>query len=126
MNTLSDSAGQSAQKRRNVAWVLAGVAVLLLKPHYAGPAWESVQSYAGNIAASFAVYFIILNLPFPPRYRRAMTAALGLTVVELFEATNGFGFMTNTYDPLDLLANGVGIVLAFLADILTSRQKRSA
>jgi hypothetical protein len=125
MDRPSDSTTQSALKRRNVVFVLIGVSVLLLKRRYAGPAWDSVQSYAGNIAVSFAVYFVILNLPFPSRYRRAMTAVLALSVVELFEATNGFGVMTNTYDPLDFLANGVGIVLAVIVDMLTSRQERS-
>lgn len=108
-------------KRRNVLFVLLGAAALVLKGRYAGPFEELVQSYGGNVAASFAVYFIVLNLSFPPRYARLCAAGLALAVVELFEATNGFGIMSNTYDPLDFAANAVGIVLALALDAATGR-----
>jgi len=108
-------------KRRNVLFVLLGVAGLLLKRRYAGPYQELVLSHGGNVAASFAVYFIVLNLPFPPRYARPCAAGLALAVVELFEATNGFGVMSNTYDPLDFAANAVGIALALALDVATGR-----
>ena len=106
-------------KRRNVLFVLLGAAALVLKGRYAGPLQGLVQSYGGNVAASFAVYFIVLNLPFPPRYLRLSAAALALAVVELFEAANGFGIMSNTYDALDFAANAVGIVLAVALDAAT-------
>jgi hypothetical protein len=48
---------KTTPKARNVFFVLLGVAALLLKSHYSGPFVEIVHSYAGNIAASFAVYF---------------------------------------------------------------------
>jgi hypothetical protein len=123
MEKSGNSAGQSAVKGRNVVFVLVGVTVLLMKRNYAGFARDFVQSYAGNVSVSFAVYFILANLPFPARYSRALRALLGLLLVELFEATNGFAVMTNTYDPGDFLANGVGIALALAADLLTNRQK---
>jgi hypothetical protein len=106
-------------RRRNVLFVLLGAAGLVLKGRYAGPRQELVQSYGGNLAASFAVYFIVLNLPFPPRYAWLCATGLALAVVELFEATNGFGVMSNTYDPLDFAANAVGIVLALALDAAT-------
>lgn len=101
---------------RNVLLVLLGAAGLILKGRYAGPFQELVRGYGGNVAASFAVYFIVLNLPFPPRYARLGAAGLAVAVVELFEATNGFGIMSNTYDPFDFAANAVGIVLAVALD----------
>jgi len=48
-----------------VLYVLVGVAALILKKHYAGPREQLVQNYGGNIAASFAVYFMFLQLPIP-------------------------------------------------------------
>jgi hypothetical protein len=43
-------------------------------------------------------------------------AALALVIVEAFERANGFGLMTNVYDPLDLLANLVGTIAAYTID----------
>jgi hypothetical protein len=103
-------------KARNILFVLLGVVVLVLKRHYTGPAVEIVHAYAGNVAASFAVYFLFANLQFRPGIRKLLAAAAALAVVELFEAFDGFGVMMNTYDPIDFLANAVGIALAFLLD----------
>ena len=98
-----------------------GVFVLVFKPHYNGPLQELVISYASNISVSFAVYFIFL-LGFDPLPQSRLFAALGsFLAVELFEFTNGFGFMSNTYDPMDYFANALGITLALVVDLLLDR-----
>ncbi len=79
---------------------------------------EIVRSYGGNVAVSFAVYFLA-RLPLHPRFGRLVAAGLGLAAVELFEATDGFKVMSNVYDPFDYLANAVGIALALLTDVVT-------
>ena len=107
-------------KTHNVFFALLGVAGLVLKGHYSGPCQQAVHSYGGNIAASFAVYYVVALLPLPPRFGKLLTASLALAVVELFEASNGFSVMTNVYDPVDFAANAVGIALALAADIITS------
>ena len=56
---------------------------------------------------------------FTPRFGKLLTAGLALAVVELFEISNGFGVMTNVYDPVDFAANAVGIALALAVDIVT-------
>ena len=100
----------------SVVQVLVGVTGLLLKPHYRGPAETLVHSYLGNVSASFAVFFIV-SLPLPVARRPAwVAAAIALLVVQAFEVTDGFGLMTNTYDPRDLVANAVGVALAWLVD----------
>ena len=117
---------------RTVFFVLLGVAGLVLKRHYSGPLPDVVHNYGGNVAASFAVYFIMSNMRVPlhfalsglrlhlhPSYGRLLTAAAALLVVELFEVTNGFGVMTNVYDPMDLVANVGGVALALAVDALT-------
>ena len=105
-------------KARNVFFVLLGVAALVLKKHYSGPFVEIIHSYGGNVSASFAVYFVIRILTSSLRYGRLVTAGIALLVVELFEATNGFGVMTNVYDPVDFVANVVGVGLALVLDAL--------
>jgi hypothetical protein len=106
---------------RNVFFALLGAAGLVLKGHYSGPHQNVVHSYGGNLAASFAVYFVVSNLRvhFHSRYSRLLTAAAALLVVELFEVTNGFGVMTNVYDRVDLVANAGGVALALAVDVLT-------
>jgi len=106
----------AAAKTRNVLFVLFGIAVLILKQHYAGPADEIVRAYAGNLSVSFAVYFLFANLEYPVKFKKLLAAASALAVVELFEAFDGFGIMQNTYDPLDFLVNAFGVALAFWLD----------
>ena len=108
-------------KTRNVVFALLGVIGLVLRGRYFGPHMELVHSYGGNIAVSFAVYFILTHVPFRLRFRRLVTAGLGLAVVDVFEAMDGFKVMSNTYDPLDYVANAVGIGLALLVDAAASR-----
>lgn len=108
-------------KARNVVCVLLGAAGLVLKGRYSGPYEDLIRGYGGNIAASFAVYFLITLQFAHSRSRRLLTAALALAVVELFELLDGFGVMTNVYDRVDLAANAVGIALALAVDTATRR-----
>ncbi len=100
-------------------FVLAGVAVLLLKPHYHGPLARVLHDYGGNFAISFAVYFLAARAAFRLKKGRWLAAASALLAVELFEIADGFGIMANVYDPVDLLANAAGIGLAFAVDAIT-------
>ena len=109
---------KTTSKARNVSFVLLGVAALVLKRHYSGPYVEIIHSYSGNVSASFAIYFVVRLLTAGWRYERLVTAGIALLVVELFEATNGFGVMTNVYDPVDFVANAVGVGLALVLDTL--------
>lgn len=115
-------------KLRRLLWVFVGVTVLLLKQHYTGPLDGIVHAYAGNFFVSFALYFLFTNLEFPLISRRLLAAAVTFAVVQLFEAFDGFGVMSNTYDPIDFLANAGGIALGLWVDTkLTTRRtgKRS-
>ena len=82
-------------------------------------------NYAGNLCVSFAVYFIVRLASGKMRFNRVIIAIAALLIVELFEATNGFGVMSNTYDRLDFLANALGISLAIGVDISTGRISRN-
>jgi hypothetical protein len=112
-----------SMKIRNISFVLAGVAILVLKSHYSGPGEIFVHCYAGNIAVSFAVYFIVLQLPFGSHHQRLWSAGSALAAVELFEVLDGFGIMSNVFDPWDLPANAAGVAAGFALDtILALRQ----
>lgn len=109
------------EKLRNLLFVLSGALVLMLKHNYSGPYTEIVKSYSGNISVSFAVYFIMTFSSDNWKGNRFITAVIALLTVELFEITNGFGIMTNVFDPIDLLANLIGIGLALGLDLLLNR-----
>lgn len=108
-------------KTRNVLFVLLGVLGLLLKGKYSGPQAGFVHNYGGNITVSFAVYFLATRASIRHRFKRLAAAGLALTAVELFEATDGFKVMSNTYDPLDYVANAAGIGLALWTDVAVTR-----
>ena len=103
---------------RDIGFVFLGSAVLVFKRHYSGPYEELFDSYAGNVAVAFALYFIALHVPASSRHMRLWAAGLALAAVELFEVFDGFGFMNNVYDTIDLAANAVGVSLALIVDTI--------
>ncbi len=123
---------------RHVVWIMVGIAGLVLKGRYSGPAHDLVHSYGGNVAASFAVYFWarLATAPFleadgarrggrvAPKLARLLAAGLALLIVELFEVFDGFGVMSNVYDRVDLAANAAGIAIALAVDALVRRPRR--
>ena len=114
----------TSHRIRNLMFILLGVFVLLFKRSYAGPCAELIYRHGSNFSVSFAVYFIAQlgfhTLPYP----RLLSAAGALSAVELFELTNGFGVMSNTYDPWDYLANALGIGIALGIDLLVNRSQK--
>jgi hypothetical protein len=97
---------------RNLVLVLIGVAALVAKSLFTGSVSELVNSYLGNTSVSFAVYFLVA-LGAAGRLNRAAHVAVALLVVESFELADGFGFMANVYDPIDYVANALGVGLAY-------------
>lgn len=105
-----------------ILFVLLGAAALVLKHSYHGPLGQLVHSYGGNVAASFALYFLSTFAASGFGLGRLVAAGAALAVVEAFEITDGFfGVMSNTYDPFDLLANAVGIGVALTVDFAVRR-----
>ncbi len=113
-------------KVRNIGFVLLGVAGLIFKGHYSGAAEDLIRSYLGNIAISFAIYFIMLQVPIRSKYKRVWSIGLTLASVESFEILDGFRIFSNVYDSFDLLANGVGILFALIIDTVFSSSKKIA
>ncbi len=106
------------EKLRNVVFILFGVLLLIIKPHYNGPFPDFIKSYLGNFSISFAVYYIISFYSRHWEMNKPLTALIALLIVELFELLNGFGVMTNVYDVMDLLANFLGILFALFIDLM--------
>jgi hypothetical protein len=109
---------------RNVIFAVLGVLGLVLKPRYSDLPTEIVYSYGGNVSVSFALYFVIVSATLGRPHSRILAASIAMVAVTIFEITNGFGFMENVYDPLDILANAVGIGLAAVIDIASTRLLR--
>lgn len=107
-------------RMRDILMILAGVAGLLLKRWLSFTVSDFVYSYVGNVTISYAVFFLT-NIAAENRLNRFKIVLISLAVVEIFELTNGFGFMTNVYDPFDYLANALGISLAFIVDMISTR-----
>lgn len=106
---------------RNVIFIFMGVLGLLSKKYYDGPYQEFVNSYLGNVSVSFSIYFLISLNETIWKQNKVITALIALTVVELFEITNGFGIMSNVFDYYDLLANLIGVSIALTLDLSLQR-----
>ena len=115
----------ASQTKRNVLFVLLGVAALVLKPYYHGPLAQLLYSYGGNFAVSFAVYFLAAIAASRLGRGRLAAAASALLIVEAFEITNGFGVMSNVYDPVDLMANAAGVGIALALDFTSRPREKS-
>lgn len=113
-----------AEKIRCVLLVMAGVVVFLFLDRYPGPYAEIVRAQGGNFAISFSLYYLALIPLWRTRSPRIFAAIAALTAVQLFEATNGFGVMVNVHDPVDYLANGLGIGAALGIDVLMDLSDR--
>lgn len=109
------------QRARRIALALAGVAVFLARSAYEGPLAEAVGSWGGNVAVSFAFYFIAAIAATRHGFSRLTAAAAALLAVEAFEVTSGYGVMANVFDPIDLLANAAGIAVALAIDLGATR-----
>jgi len=111
-------------RARDVLMVLAGVAGLLAKRWVAQTPGDLAQSYLGNLVVSFAVYFLV-SIAAGNRLNRFMIGIIALAVVEVFEWADGFKIMANVYDPFDYLANALGIALAYMVDVVSTRLIRA-
>jgi hypothetical protein len=109
------------EKARTVLFVLLGVVALVLKGSFVEPSAGIVHRWGGNLAVSFACYFLASIPPVRTRHRKLVAAAGALLAVEAFEATDGFGVMSNVYDPIDFAANALGVGLALMLDAALGR-----
>jgi hypothetical protein len=109
------------RRTADVIAVLVGVLGLLLKGQYSGPATDVVHSYGGNVAASFAVYFLARRVTARSRQPRVLALAVAIAIVQSFEGLDGFGVMNNVYDSLDLVANAVGVTLGVAVDLVMEK-----
>lgn len=107
-------------RARYVLMVLLGVTALLIKSWFRDSIGSLAHAYLGNVAISFAVFFLVA-IAAAPKQHLIWVAAIALIIVEAFELTDGFGVMTNVYDPFDYLANALGVALACCVDFISTR-----
>ena len=80
-------------RKRNVLMVLVGVTALLIKSWFQDFPCSLARDYLGNVAASFAIFFLIA-IAAAPKLHRIWVAVIALTIVEAIELTDGYGVMT--------------------------------
>ena len=78
-----------------------------------------------SVAGTNTLTYLCLNAMDRLRRPRLTAALATLLAVEAFELTDGFGWMANVWDPIDLLANALGIAVALVADAATTSWLRS-
>ena len=100
-----------------VILVLLAISAFILKSQYQGPYQELVINYGSNILISFGVYLLLSLYAETRDINKFIVFVIALTLVELFDVTNGYGFMKNIYNVFDLLANFIGIFLAAFLDL---------
>jgi hypothetical protein len=108
----------SSYRARDVIFVFIGVTALLFKSWFSDSLPDFAFSYLGNLSVSFAVYFLV-RLASHHRFNMILSAIVAIVIVEVFEAANGFGIMTNVYDQLDYVANALGVALAVAVDVVS-------
>jgi len=111
----------TTKRIRNLAIILFSCLVLFLKQYYSGPFKGLIQAYGSNILVSFAIYFLALVWLETLPQTRLLSGIGSLLIVELFELLNGIGPTSNTFDPMDFIANALGITLALVVDLLLDR-----
>jgi hypothetical protein len=105
-----------AEKVRKVVLVLLGVAALALKHSLVEPSAGVIHCWGGNLAISFSCYFLAALSAAGLRHGQLVAAVGALLAVEAFEAADGFGVMSNVYDPIDFAANALGVGLGLAID----------
>jgi hypothetical protein len=104
-----------------------GLAALL----YRGPARGIVRGHGGDVAAAMLLYAALGALPWPRtpggRALLAGAIALGLELGQLLWTGHGLAgelLIGSTFDPLDLLAYALGLLLALAYDRARQRDYR--
>jgi hypothetical protein len=100
--------------------LLVAAAHLWTGPDYAGPAPAFVTGYAMDILIPFSSYFLLCAAevdwkPLRPWWRKVLLVFAVISSAEVAQAY-GYPVFGNTCDPMDLLAYGVGAVVAALVD----------
>jgi len=105
-----DDGENSVSRGRRISPALVIVLIVVASVKFIHGAWVVILVVPILIAIFLKVH----------QHYRNLAASLTLLAVELFEATDGFGVMANTDDPIDLVANAAGVGLAVIVDIATT------
>jgi len=116
----------ASQTRKAVGFVVLGAAAFVAKRAFVGPHWALITGYLGNVSVSFVLYFLALLAGVRIGRGRLFAVVGSLLAVEAFELADGFGVMSNTFDPWDLLANALGVAMAWSVDTLVLAGPRRA
>lgn len=110
------------QKTKKLICIAIGVAGLLFCGQYAGPGAGFLHSHGANVTFSFGAYFILSLCRLPLIERKPINAAYTFLGVSVQEVAQGLELYPGIFDPLDFLANAVGVCCAWVADVWVLRE----
>ena len=103
--------------------IFVGVLHILIGPNYQGFGNGFISGYLIDILLPLNVYLLfqvvlrkVISILFSRIYGAVFTFSIGL-IVEFLQYA-GFDVFGNTYDPLDILMYGSGVLLGLLIDLL--------
>jgi len=109
-----------SKKKVLITGISIAVALLhfLTGPSYGGPYPEFVNFYLIDILLPFSLYFLISPVPLSMLQPIVLRAGIPFVIGVSVEIAQFYGLpvLGRTYDPLDFLAYGVGVILAILFD----------
>jgi hypothetical protein len=111
---------------RNIALLAISVVGILLVSFYSGTFSAFVQAYGANVFFGLGMYFLLQLFKIPDIDRMSTNAVYALVFTGAQEMAQFIGLNPGVFDPLDFLANGVGILLAMAIDYLIQFKRRGA
>jgi hypothetical protein len=120
--TYVDNRSQRVSKVIVVVSIQIPVALLhfVTGPNYRGPAPIFVNSYLIDILLPFAVYFLLCMNEYGPLKQWFVKALLVFAIGVSVEVAQYFGapLLGRTFDPVDFVMYGLGVLLAALVDMM--------
>jgi hypothetical protein len=101
--------------------VIAGIHIFRVGSYLKGDLFILYYSYASDIMVPFAFYFLLcmndVQIRFLGKwYTKALIVFLLATFAEIMQAF-GFYILGNTFDPVDIIMFGIGVLLAAFLDV---------
>lgn len=120
----------SARRRAVAVAVVAGVAAihaLRAGSHLRGVAHRLYTGYASDVLVPFAMYFVLCLgerhlAVLRDRRVKALTILAAASGAEVLQGL-GVPLLGRTFDPLDFVTYGIGVLLALLVDLVLGRTR---
>jgi hypothetical protein len=103
---------------RIIVCLVISVVGILLVSFYSGNYSEFVQSYGANVLFGFGMYFLVQLFKIPDIERIPTNGVYAMFFAGAQEMAQFVKISPGVWDPMDFVANGVGIIVAMGLDWL--------